>query len=164
MRSYWDYSLDAEPQNIQSTRAFDSEIFSPDTGFGGNGLRVIPTAEQNRLNISGSTGGGCVKDGPFAPPNFMVNVPTPQCLKRDFVPWIINRFGDIALVDELLAQPDYTSVVWTFEKTRTLTLTGPANVHASGHFGVGGVLGTMGDATNSPGGMYSSHIYRRRSP
>jgi tyrosinase len=160
MRSYWDYSLDAEPQNIQSTRAFDSEIFSPDTGFGGNGLRVVPTAEQNRLNISGSTGGGCVKDGPFAPPHFTVNVPKPQCLKRDFVPWIINRFGDKALVDELLAQPDYTSVVWTFEKTRTLTLTGPAHVHAAGHFGVGGVLGTMGDATNSPGGMYSSHVYR----
>jgi tyrosinase len=155
LRSYWDYSLDAEPQNLESTRAFDSEIFSPDTGFGGNGHRVVPTVAQNRLNISGSTGGGCVKNGPFAPPNFMLNLPARQCLKRDFVPWILNRFGDKMLIDELLKQPDYTSVVWTFEKVPTLTLTGPANIHASGHFGIGGVLGTMGDAVNSPGGMVS---------
>ena len=32
---YWDYTLDAEPQNPSSTRIYESEIFQPDTGFGG---------------------------------------------------------------------------------------------------------------------------------
>jgi tyrosinase len=141
--------LDAEPQNSSSTRAFDSEIFKPNTGFGGNGHRIIATPEQNRLNITGSTGGGCVKDGPFAPPHFSVNMPTPHCLTRDFVPWIINQMADSKLVQEVLAQPDYTSVARTIEKTRSFD---PPNVHASGHFGVGGILGTMGNAAESPGG------------
>lgn len=141
--------MDAEPGNLNSTRVFDSEVFSSDTGFGGNGFRVVATDEQNRLNISGSTGGGCVKDGPFAPANFMLNLPTRQCLKRDFTPWILNKMGDKALVAELLEQPDYVSITRTFEKIPKMD---PPNIHAAGHFGVGGVLGTMGDAWNSPGG------------
>jgi tyrosinase len=148
-RRYWNWSLDAEPQNLTSTRAFESEIFRPDTGFGGNGQRVVATPEQNRLNITGSTGGGCVKDGPFAPPNFSVNLPKPHCLTRDFVPWIINKMADPKLIEEALAQPDYTSFAKTIEKERNFD---PSNVHASGHFGVGGILGTMGNAAESPGG------------
>jgi tyrosinase len=101
------------------------------------------------LNITGSTGGGCVKDGPFAPPHFSVNLPTPHCLARDFVPWIINQMADPKLVEEVLAQPDYTSFATTIEKTRSFD---PPNVHASGHFAVGGILGTMGNAAESPGG------------
>lgn len=150
-KRYWDWSLDAEPQNEASTRAFDSEIFQPDTGFGGNGYRVVATPEQNRLNITGSTGGGCVMNGPFAPPNFMVNVPTPHCLTRDFVPWIMNRMADSKLVDEVLKQPDYTSMARTIEKQQSFT---PPNIHSSGHFGIGGILGTMGNAAESPGGEF----------
>ncbi|OSS48079.1 hypothetical protein B5807_06615 [Epicoccum nigrum] len=145
---YWDWSLDAEPQNEASTRIFDSEIFQPDTGFGGNGYRVVATPEQNRLNITGSTGGGCVMNGPFALPNFNLNVPIPHCLTRDFVPWILNRMADSKLVEEVLAQPDYTSVARTIEKMKSFD---PSNIHASGHFGVGGILGTMGNAAESPG-------------
>ena len=88
-------------------------------------------------------------NGPFAPPHFVVNVPTPHCLKRDFVPWIINRFADRNLVEEVLAQPDYTSLARTVEKKQSFD---PPNIHASGHFGVGGILGTMGNAAESPGG------------
>jgi hypothetical protein len=146
---YWDWSLDAEPQNEASTRVFDSEIFQADTGFGGNGHRVVATPEQNRLNITGSTGGGCVMNGPFALPNFNLNVPTPHCLTRDFVPWILNRMADSKLVEEVLAQPDYTSVARAIEKTKSFS---PSNIHASGHFGIGGILGTMGNAAESPGG------------
>jgi tyrosinase len=110
---------------------------------------VEATPEQNRLNITGSTGGGCVMNGPFAEPYFTVNLPTPHCLKRDFVPWIINRMADAKLVEEVLAQSDYTSVARIIEKKQSFD---PPNVHASGHFGIGGILGTMGNAAESPGG------------
>ncbi|OAL02417.1 Di-copper centre-containing protein [Phaeosphaeriaceae sp. SRC1lsM3a] len=145
---YWDWSLDAQPQNLNSTRWFNSEIFDPNTGFGGNGARVIATPAQNRLNITGSTGGGCVQSGPFTADKFTVNLPTPHCLARDFVPWIINQMADPKLVEEVLAQPDYTAIAATVEKKQSFT---PPNIHASGHFGVGGILGTMGNAAESPG-------------
>jgi hypothetical protein len=86
----------------------------------------------------------------------MVNMPTPHCLSRDFVPWIINQMADPKLVQEVLAQPDYTSFARMVEKTRSFD---PPNIHASGHFGVGGILGTMGNAAESPGGKY--HFLRR---
>jgi tyrosinase len=88
-------------------------------------------------------------NGPFAPPFFTVNLPKPHCLKRDFVPWIINTMADSNLVDEVMAQPDYTTLARTVEKERSFI---PPNIHASGHFGVGGILGTMGNAAESPGG------------
>jgi tyrosinase len=141
--------LDAQPDNLTSTKPYESELFRPDTGFGGNGDFVEATPEQNRLNITGHTGGGCVKDGPFASSVFTVHLPTPHCLTRDFVPWIMNRMADSKLVEEVLAQPDYTSVAKTVEKERNFVL---SNIHASGHFGVGGILGTMGNAAESPGG------------
>jgi len=40
-------------------KPFDIDLFDPKTGFGGNGHRVVATPQQNRLNITGSTGGGC---------------------------------------------------------------------------------------------------------
>lgn len=87
--------------------------------------------------------------GPFTPPQFMLNVPTPHCLTRDFVPWIINRMAAPKVVDEVLAQPDYTSFARAVEKERSFS---PSNIHASGHFGIGGIQGTMGNAAESPGG------------
>jgi len=148
---YWDWSLDARPKDFNSMKPFDIDLFDPKTGFGGNGHRVVATPQQNRLNITGSTGGGCVKNGPFAPPNFMLHLPTTtgdHCLTRDFTPNLLNRFADPKLIDELMAQPDYTSVARTVEKEQNFI---KLNVHASGHFGVGGILGTMGNAAESPG-------------
>lgn len=87
--------------------------------------------------------------GPFAPPQFMLNVPTPHCLARDFVPWVVNRMAAHKVVDEVLAQPDYTSIARAVEKERSFN---PSNIHASGHFGIGGIQGTMGNAAESPGG------------
>lgn len=74
-----------------------------------------------------------------------------HCLTRDFTPNILNRMADPKLIDELLAQPDYTSEAKTVEKERNFI---KYNVHASGHFGVGGILGTMADAAESPGGKF----------
>ncbi|KAH8731557.1 hypothetical protein GQ44DRAFT_746267 [Phaeosphaeriaceae sp. PMI808] len=147
---YWDWSLDADPQNLTSTRAFNSDIFDPSTGFGGNGPFIAPTVGQNPLNISGNTGGGCVQDGPFTPSNFMLNFPIRDCLKRDFVPWILNGYADPKVVEKVLVQENYTSFARQIENKRSLTLEDP-NIHASGHFGVGGIQGTMGNASNSPG-------------
>ncbi|CAO2658502.1 Nn.00g062250.m01.CDS01 [Neocucurbitaria sp. VM-36] len=145
---YWDWSLDAEPWNLNSTKPFKSAIFDRHTGFGGNGVIVTPTADQNPLNITGGTGGGCVKNGPFIPPNFMLNFPETECLKRDFIPWIMNSFADPKLVQKVLEQEDYTSFARAIENIPSFD---EPNIHGSGHFGVGGVLGTIGNAANSPG-------------
>jgi tyrosinase len=131
-------------------KIFETSIFDANTGFGGNGDYIKPTAEQNPLNITGSTGGGCVKNGPFVPSKFMLNFPGRDCLRRDFNPRIMNTFADPALVEDVLAQEDYTSFARAIEKVRSFN---QPNIHGSGHFGVGGVLGTIGNAANSPGGM-----------
>jgi tyrosinase len=74
----------------------------PIIGLGGNGDFIAPTDDQNPLNIAGSTGGGCVKDGPLAPLSFVVNFPTPDCLRRNFMSWILNSFADPTLVRNVL--------------------------------------------------------------
>ncbi|KAF9700786.1 hypothetical protein EKO04_001956 [Ascochyta lentis] len=145
---YWDWSQDAEPQSPNSTKIFESAIFDPVTGFGGNGDYVAPTAQTNPYNITGSTGGGCVQDGPFVPTNFMLNFPTRDCLRRDFNPRIMNTWADPKLVEEVLEQKDYTSFARAIENVPSFDL---PNIHGSGHFGVGGAQGTIGNAANSPG-------------
>lgn len=82
----------------------------------------------------------------------MLNLPVekgPHCLTRDFTPNVINKHADPAIIAELLVQPDYTSYARTTEKERSLVI---YNIHAAGHFGVGGRTGIMGDAWYSPSG------------
>ncbi|RYN40482.1 hypothetical protein AA0114_g11065 [Alternaria tenuissima] len=145
---YWNWSLDAEPQNPTSTRVFDSEVFQPDTGFGGNGEYVDHTDQPNPYGIQGGTGGGCVQDGPFTPDKFMVNFPEPHCLKRDFVPALMNFWADQKAVDVVLDAVDYTQFAYRVEGEADFA---KSNIHGSGHFGVGGQLGQAGNAENSPG-------------
>jgi tyrosinase len=111
-------------------RTFESSVFFAENGFGGNGPFVEATPEQNPLNITGHTGGGCVSDGPFVSSAFMLNFPDPK------------------LVQNVLDQPDYTSFAYAVEGTPSFAA---RNIHGSAHFGVGGVLGTCGNAANSPG-------------
>lgn len=61
----------------------------------------------------------------------------------------MNYFAQQALVDHVLSQSDYTSFAFAIENVPSFD---QPNIHGSGHFGVGGVLGTIGDAYNSPGG------------
>ncbi|KAL6703677.1 hypothetical protein ACN47E_009451 [Coniothyrium glycines] len=146
---FWDWSLDADPEDLNSTRVFESEIFSTELGFGGNGPKVEPTAEDLAIiNLEGGTGGGCVQDGPFASPNFVLNYPEPGCLKRDFIPWVINKHADPKVVEEVLAQPDYPTYASVSEG---VPINSELSVHTNGHFGVGGVLGTIAGTANSPG-------------
>ena len=152
-RRYWDWSLDATPSDPSSTDIYSTPIFDPVAGFGGNGDFVEHTPEKNPLNITGGTGGGCVQDGPFVPSNFTVNYPKPDCLRRDFIPHIMNTFADPKLVEKVLSQPDYTSFARAIENVPSFD---QPNIHGSGHFGVGGVLGTIGNASQSPGGTFTS--------
>ncbi|EKG18111.1 Tyrosinase [Macrophomina phaseolina MS6] len=146
--SYWNWSLDATPTDSNNTAVFSPAIFSPVTGFGGNGPWAPATPAQNPLNLTGRTGGGCVPSGPFAYPNFRVNVGVPGCLKRDFTPWVLNTFAAASLVEHVVSQPDYAAFARALEGIPSFSA---PNIHGSGHFGVGGALGTIGDAANSPG-------------
>ncbi|KAF9895128.1 hypothetical protein FE257_000030 [Aspergillus nanangensis] len=145
---YWNVSQDATLTDINTLRSFDTEIFDPRYGFGGNGEYAEHTPANNPLNISGGTGGGCVQDGPFREGHFVTNFPTRSCLKRDFIPWIFNTFGQQSVVDSVQSQPDYATWALAIEGIPSFDV---PNIHASGHFGVGGVLGQAGNAYNSPG-------------
>ncbi|QDS76025.1 hypothetical protein FKW77_005021 [Venturia effusa] len=155
---YWDWSQDTEPQNPNSTKVFHTAIFDPETGFGGNGAYIELPMERNPYQLPGGTGGGCVQDGPFTPTNFMLNHPKKDCLRRDYIPRIMNTWGDPAIVAHVLAQKDFTSFARELENKKTFA---EPNIHGSGHFGVGGVLGTLGNASLSPGDplFYPHHAY-----
>lgn len=145
---YWDWSLDAS-SDVNSTSVFDSPVFDPVTGFGGNGPYVEANATENVFNLTGRLGGGCVSDGPFTSADFTVNYPEPHCLTRDFIPWVMNGWTQQSLVDNVQSQPDYTTWARAVEGIPSFS---EPNIHGGGHFGIGGVLGQMGDAYNSPGG------------
>lgn len=108
------------------------------------------------MGLTGHLGGGCVKDGPFTYPGFKVNVGSgePHCLTRDFIPWVLNTFAQQSLVDKVLATPDYTAFAKAMENIPSFD---EPNIHGSGHFGVGGILGTLGNAADSPGGKARKH-------
>jgi tyrosinase len=106
--------FDAEPQKSTSHRVYDSEIFQPDTGFGGNGVQVESTPERNFLNFTVGTGGGCVQTGSFTPDKSMVNYPgPPSCLRRDLMPPPLNTWADPKLEKAALEAPDFV----TFDRT-----------------------------------------------
>ncbi|KAI9374215.1 hypothetical protein BJX61DRAFT_541049 [Aspergillus egyptiacus] len=145
---YWDWSQDAST-DLESTAIFETEIFHECHGFGGNGAYVeISDPADNPFNLPGHTGGGCVQTGPFTPDKFQLHHAGGGCLKRDFIPWIMNSFAQQSLVDHVQSQPDYTSFAYALENIPAFT---EPNIHGSGHFGVGGVLGTIGNQYESPG-------------
>jgi tyrosinase len=74
-------------------------------------------------------------------------------LRRDFTPGIFNFFADPAQLQRTLAEPTFNDFAHTLEGSRSF---GVANIHGSGHFGVGGILGQAGNAANSPGGRFIS--------
>ncbi|ETS85172.1 hypothetical protein PFICI_03197 [Pestalotiopsis fici W106-1] len=146
---YWNWSLDVSSVNdTNSTAVFSSPVFDPETGFGGNGPYVETNSTNNPFNLTSRTGGGCVMDGPFTQDQFTVNVPSPHCLTRDFIPPIMNGWAQQSLVDQVLATEDYTAFARAVENVPSFD---QPNIHGGGHFGVGGALGTIGDANNSPG-------------
>ncbi|KAJ5585486.1 uncharacterized protein N7459_005286 [Penicillium hispanicum] len=150
---YWNWALDTSSTDNSSMKVFETAVFDSDYGFGGNGKPFLPaTPAQNPFNLTGRTGGGCVQDGPFRQGEFSLNVGHPKgkpdCLRRDYIPWIMNYFGRQSLVDHVQSQPDYTTFARAIENIPNFS---QPNIHGSGHFGVGGVLGTLGNSALSPG-------------
>lgn len=60
----------------------------------------------------------------------------------------MNWFALQKNVDYVLSQPDCTSFARALEGIPSFS---DPNIHGGGHFGVGGALGQMGNAYNSPG-------------
>ncbi|KAH9477723.1 N-acetyl-6-hydroxytryptophan oxidase ivoB [Psilocybe cubensis] len=146
---YWDWSLDAtSPENFMKSPVFDSVL-----GFGGNGPYTEEGVVAAPFEIPGRTGGGCVRDGPFAHQRLHVGpgnsvAPNSYCLTRDFSPIIVMSALNTSVVNRVLSQPDFNNFDIVLQGGITLeTFT----VHAGGHLGVGGKFGTIADVYSSPG-------------
>ncbi|PSN62011.1 Di-copper centre-containing protein [Corynespora cassiicola Philippines] len=150
---YWDWTLDGN-----STDDFlNSEIFDPETGFGGNGEFVpgtvenpspdIPTTMEGvPLDVSDRSGGGCIPNGPFA--NMTIHMGPGEstsfyewCVRRDFVPSIFLEATSQEALEAAMSHPDFGFFSQGTEISN----------HAAGHLGVGGLYGTLTDVWASPG-------------
>lgn len=141
---------------------FETEIFDSKSGFGGNGKPFLPaTTAENPFNLTSRTGGGCVQDEPFRKGRFFLNVGQPKgqsdCLRREWIPEILNYFAHQSLIDHVESQPDYSSFARALE---TIPSFSQPNIHGSDHFGVGGVLGTLGNSSHSPGSRSTFTLLR----
>lgn len=125
-------------------------MFDPVYGFGGNGPYV---ASRSPAGVPGRTGGGCIQDGPFKNMTIRLGPSSdirgnPRCLSRDFSPYFAGRYAGKNVTDYVLTQ---TSFGWFARKVEGGPSFEDSGVHASGHYGVGGDLGIMGDLYVSPG-------------
>lgn len=141
---YWDWTLDAaDPETFASSPAFDDTY-----GFGGNGDYVpgnfshpAPGLPVNPpWDVPDRSGGGCLEDGPFA--GLMSNLGpglnisyNPNCIRRDFAPESFRNMSGPTAVEEGLDQKDFGF----FDRITQSTF------HSGGHWGVGGLYGTMTD-------------------
>lgn len=147
---YWDWTIDTK----SGKRMDDWPVFDAATGLGGNGPFIPLTKKENPFGLI-RTGGGCVRDGPFTWPNFVLNLgPTkdtsktnPHCLTRDFAPTLAAFNLLESVVDETMSQPDFGSFTRRVESVPSFTV---PTIHGGGHFSVGGVLGSISNAYNSP--------------
>ncbi|TFK33812.1 hypothetical protein BDQ12DRAFT_669943 [Crucibulum laeve] len=144
---YWDWSLDAD--DIMA-----SPVFSPDTGFGGNGVDgtytdLYGTDSSPPTNHTSGWGGGCVLDGPFSSyrlalgPGQRIN---DHCIVRN-INQTFSQFITYAQVANTTRQP-------TFELFR-IELEGKGvtpthKIHDGGHFAVGGEMGNLYSSPGDP--------------
>lgn len=116
---YWDEL--ATTEDIAAGIAFnESDVFDPDTGFGGTG-----TGDDL-----------CVTDGPFANLTLHMNRTTnyaDYCLSRDFSPTSIQN-GNSTYVDACFASSNY-SEAWQCYKSKP---------HTAGHAAIGGTVSVPG--------------------
>jgi tyrosinase len=139
---------------------FNADLLDSKYGLGGIGPYVNVSLYENPYNLTGRMGGRCVQDGRFREGQVFLNMKQPKgesdCLRRDFIPWIMNYFGCYSLVEHPLSQPDYTTFAWTLKNIPNFS---EPNIHGSGHFGIGGVLGTLANSALSPGGKFKKSAY-----
>jgi tyrosinase len=139
---------------------FNADLLDSNFRFGGFGPYVNVSLYENPYNLTGRMGGRCVQDGRFREGQFFLNVKQRKgksdCLRRDFIPWIMNYFGCYSLVEHVLSQPDYTTFARALKNIPNFS---QPNIHGSGHFGIGGVLGTLANSALSPGGKFKKSAY-----
>ncbi|KAF5973705.1 monophenol monooxygenase [Fusarium bulbicola] len=131
---YWDWTLDAAGPDNDTSVFVNSPIFGNKHGFSGNGA-WIPGNFSNPepglpvnppWDVPDRSGGDCIKNGPFAG------------LKSNLGPG--NETSGPGAVEDGTQQGDFGH----FDRLTQST------THSSGHWGVGGLYGTMTDKWQSP--------------
>ncbi|KAF2473068.1 Di-copper centre-containing protein [Lindgomyces ingoldianus] len=118
---YWDEEADSDA-------LVDSDVFDPDTGFGGNGVS------------SNTSDYACIADGPFVNVTLAMGpeyTNTNHCIYREFSATSF-MWANSTYLDQCMAEENYTSAYPCFSSWP----------HTSGHAGVGG---SMLDIVASPG-------------
>ncbi|KAI8633915.1 hypothetical protein F5Y19DRAFT_489347 [Xylariaceae sp. FL1651] len=151
---YWDWTIDA----VSEAEFLKAPVFDQWSGFGGNGPYIadisdFPDDWKTMVDIPGRTGGGCVRDGPFAqvpismgPGNHTEY--TPHCLRRDFSPWLATQTLNTSILESVMDASSYFEL--------DLRIQGVAlgvhfmSLHAGGHLGVGGMIGDVANVYSSP--------------
>jgi len=137
---YWNWQIDADKT---STPIGSSPIFDPVHGFGGDGVPGTYTPPPGDW-FRPWTGKGCIADGPYKDMRLNVGPDTfndpNHCLVRGFQE---NRRSNMttALVLNALFKPTYNEFITTLDLNSH-------NIHAGGHYFVGG---EMGNSLSSPG-------------
>ncbi|KAJ8488247.1 hypothetical protein ONZ45_g14025 [Pleurotus djamor] len=144
---FWDWTRDAD----NATSVAGSPIFHPIFGFGGNGDNIpgYTGLFGNLTFLGGWTGGGCVRDGPFASYTLSIGpgtLTTSHCLTRSFNTEALKHVRTEG-VEYSLNQPN-------FEKFRVETegipVTEGLRIHDGGHLAIGGELGDMYSSPADP--------------
>ncbi|KAI3554656.1 hypothetical protein CABS02_05137 [Colletotrichum abscissum] len=152
---YWDLSLDNTAESFVKSPIFDN-IY----GFGGNGPYIEDISDdeefpvKNPAEIPGRSGGGCVREGPFANLTVPIGLGSsveshPHCLRQDFSPTLVASALRDEMIDRALSAPTYGEFNshiqgYSFEFDG-LTL------HAGMHLGIGGAVCKNADMYSSPG-------------
>jgi tyrosinase len=146
---YWDMSLD------QANFAA-SPVFHHVFGFGGNGVEVPGSSGPwNNLSfVGGFSGGGCVRDGPFA--LFPLHVgpgttATTHCLTRGFNS-VATAFIGQDIIANMYNQTSFGQFRIEIEGTPSAA---SFRIHDAGHLAV---AGEMCDRYSSPAGMSYSRF------
>ncbi|KAK8019105.1 Tyrosinase-like protein orsC [Apiospora arundinis] len=148
---FWDWTLDVE----HDEDLLKSPVFDIETGFGGNGgwiggnfTNPAPgMIVQPPQDVPDRTGGGCLQNGPFADlstflgPHNNTEKKGRNCVRRDLAPASLRNMSGPARVAEAMRLPDYGH--WE-------RVTDGATLHPGGHWGVGGLYGSMTDLWASP--------------
>jgi len=137
---YWNWQIDADkPATVPIG---SSPVFHHEHGFGGDGVPGTYTPPATGMTRPW-TGKGCIADGPYR--NWVLHVgpdmlTTTHCLARGFHE---DRRSNMttSLVNVALSKPTFGEFIATLDLNSQ-------NIHAGGHYFVGG---EMGNAMSSPG-------------
>ncbi|KAA8893710.1 hypothetical protein FN846DRAFT_913731 [Sphaerosporella brunnea] len=136
---YWDYALDAPPNNLK-----ESPIFDPEHGFGGDGFKLKdPFYPLIPPGMPPGSGGGCQQDGPFADWTLHIargNLTGPRddrCLTRSINDKVSRDWCTRATEEVIKRQPNYQSLYQNMQGA-SIQYTQYFGLHLCGHFIVAG--------------------------